>query len=251
MGKVNKAEAQEWLESLQQVGEGWWRQVGLAVSVGAHTSLGMERREFAQAIGQRMVDSREAIVEMHKEKHSQSAIADVLGISRHTVKNVLISEGLVEGEYESKGAYAEIEAQRPDSAEETEAQRPEDEIEQLHAKIENLSLNAQGERAKHKRELDEAKEKAKDLREALTKLKREAHKAAEDELTDVERERVRGLAHLAVDSIVGNLEEAASEVRLLIEQDAVSAEAISQIESAHAGFEEELNVARMSVAINS
>ena len=157
----------------------------------------------------------------------------------------------------------EIVAGRDDFPEETAEER-DGENEKLQAEIDKLTTQVQGEKAKSKRELDKAKEKLADLRKAITQLKRDARDAAEAELTEAERERARkeadawaeeqgrkvlaGLSHLVVESIVGALEEAAGEMRLLIEQDAVSENAIRRIEDAKAGFDEEFNVARMSAA---
>jgi hypothetical protein len=93
--KVAPEDAQEWLETLQQVGEGWYRQVGLAVKMGAPKALGLERREFTALIGQRLIDPREAIVQLHEEGHSQAAIADVLHVSHRTVQGVLIEGDLI------------------------------------------------------------------------------------------------------------------------------------------------------------
>src|ERR1017187_8410129 len=93
--KVAPEDAQEWLETLQQVGEGWYRQVGLAVKMGAPKALGLERREFTALIGQRLIDPREAIVQLHGEGHSPAAIADVLHVAQDTVQRVQIEEGLI------------------------------------------------------------------------------------------------------------------------------------------------------------
>jgi hypothetical protein len=97
VSKVVPEDAQEWLETLQQVGEGWWRQVGLAVKMGAHKALGLERREFTALIGQRLIDPREAIVELHREGRPMVEIADVLRVSAaNTVARILREEGLIE-----------------------------------------------------------------------------------------------------------------------------------------------------------
>lgn len=262
--KINSADAQEWLESLQQVGEGWYRQVALAVRAGAHKALGMERREFAQAIGQRMIDPRQAIIELHKEGHSMAAIADVLGVSQdRTVLRVLAEEGLVEW-----GPGAKRRALESGRLVEGEVIDEEDDgnlADRLEAENDRLRMAIKGEEAKRKREVDAIKEKMNALRHDITEEKKRMRQEAEAKLTEAERERakkeadawaeeqagkvVSGLAFLVVDHIVGALEEAAAETKLLIDQGAVTSAAIEKIEAAHAGFVDELNVARMAASV--
>lgn len=263
--KLDKADAQEWLESLQQVGEGWWRQVALAVRAGAHKALGMERREFAQAIGQRMIDPREAVVELHREGHTKRAIADVLGISEERTHNLLVEEGVIEGEVRPTGSHGRkaLRAAAGSDAQENDPDAGSDSA-KLLAEIDNLTAQVKGEQKKRKDDAKAAREKLADLRKLVTEEKRKAKQSAEEALTKAERERLGkeaeawaeeqgrkvlvGFSHLIVESIVGALEEAAGEVRLLIEQDAWTDKSIAQVESARAGFDEEFNVARMSAA---
>ena len=266
--KVDKTDAQEWLESLQQVGEGWWRSVALAIKAGAHKALGMDRREFAQAIGQRMLlaDAREAIIELHNQGHSQTAIAEILGVWGRNVNRILAEEGLVEFSPENAAVAAITtgEAKPDEDATDANATDQESLITALQAEVEALTTTVKGEKAKAKRDLDAQKAKVADLRKAITEAKRQAKQDAEAALTEADRTRLAkeaeawaeeqgrkvlaGLSHLVVESIVGSLEEAAGEVRLLIEQDAVDEDAVRRIETARAGFDEEFNVARMSAA---
>jgi len=105
--KLNKEDAQEWLESLQQVGEGWYRQVQLAVRANAHKALGMERREFARTIGQRLIDPREAIIEMYQAGSSIQEISDILAVSRSdTVIPALKEAALYKEPKQLQGAAA-------------------------------------------------------------------------------------------------------------------------------------------------
>ena len=55
----------------------------------------MTRKEFAQAIGQKLVDSHDAIIQLYNEGHKVEAIADVLSVSKETVRIVLAEENLV------------------------------------------------------------------------------------------------------------------------------------------------------------
>jgi hypothetical protein len=266
--KLDRADAQEWLESLQQVGEGWYRQVALAVRANAHKALGMERREFAQTIGQKMIDPREAIIELHREGHNASAIADVLGVSRdRTVNRILAEEGLIEWTPDVARKALESGYEAPtgvaDADEPEETSVDDAEIDALEVELERLAVQLKGEQAKRREERKEAQEKLKELRKELTAMKRQAKKSAEDELTEVERERARkeaeawaaeegrkilaGISHLAVEGIVGNLEDATEELRLLIEQDAITVKVVKRLEKAFDGFYDELEVARMKV----
>lgn len=160
--KMNREDAQEWLESLQQVGEGWYRQVALAVRANAHKALGMERREFAARIGGRLIDPRPAILELHQEGMSQKAIADVLGVSdSDTVRRILREEGRV--------ALSSGEAERSSSAGESAA---------LRSDVDSTS-----------QEITTAEEKL--LRAEVKKLKAEVKKARERGLEALRQERDR------------------------------------------------------------
>lgn len=270
--KLNKEDAQEWLESLQQVGEGWYRQVALAVRAGAHKALGMERREFARQIGQRMVDPREAIIELHREGYSYQAIADVLGVSvDYTVQRVLAEEGLIEWRPDVARKALQSGHQVPETAIANADQVPEiaigngdagSDVDVLQGEIDRLTTKVKGEQAKRKREVAQLNAKIKDYQQQLVDEAREARKAAEAELTEQERERARkeadawaaeqgakiaaGVAHLVVGKVTAALEDAREGLRLLIEQGGTTTDHLNEIEAAHAAFVEELNVARMS-----
>lgn len=263
VSKLNAADAQEWLESLQQVGEGWWRQVALACRANAHKALGMERREFVRMIGQRLVDPREAIIELHQAGHSFAEIGDILGVDpEKTVQGTLMEAGLIQTTNKKVlaalgvGGADDSEPQNVDGA---------DDPEELRAQIEALDVAIKGEQAKRKREVKEVNEKLKDLRKAIREERTRAKEEAEKALTEQERERARkeadawaeeqgqkilaGFAGLAVDHIVSALQEAADDMRMLINQNAVTQQSIEKIEAAHAGFQEELNVARMAASV--
>lgn len=217
--KINATDAQEWLESLQQVGEGWYRQVALAVKTGAHKALGMTQREFAQSIGQKLIDPRPAIIDLssqltYRGKPNISAIADVLGVSTDRVEMVLAGEGLIEmtptrqhmietgvisgGHHQRKagwaGAKTEAESEtlpaRDASISETfPARVSPSEVDELRTKFERLSAKTKNERAQHKQEVDDLREQVaryqKERRDALKKARDEA----EAKLTEQERKR--------------------------------------------------------------
>lgn len=258
--KVNSADAQEWLESLQQVGEGWYRQLALAVRAGAHTALGMERREFAATVGQRLVDPRAAIVELHKEGHSQRAIAEILGIHAATAHRVLAEEALVDPRPSISGELTE-----PTS--EGQGELPEPDTDALRTEIEHLEIKIKAEQAKRRKETKELRDDLDRLRQNAVDAERKARKEAMDKLTDADRERAQkeaaafaaqakeqvleGLAHLAAGGVVASLDEAGEKLRTMIDQGALNTGAITIIDDAHIAFVEELNVAKASLASGS
>lgn len=262
--KITQEDAQEWLASLRLSGEGWYRNLALAIKANAHKALDMDRREFAAQIGQRMIDPREAIIELHNEGHSARAIGDILGVHpSKTVGRVLAEEGLIEPkQIESQGRDMEgVGASQ--GVIDGEAEDLDAEADTLRAEVEKLTTEVKGEQAKRKREVKELKEKLAAAKKQRTDELRRARKEAEAMLTQAERDRalkeaeayaeeesrkiMAGLSHLGVQGIIGDLEQAAEQLRLLIEQGGLNEGAIQEIDSALAGFTEELNVARVTV----
>jgi hypothetical protein len=94
--RITREDAQALLDGITRSGEGWWMTAGAAISMGAPKALGLDRRGFIQAIGQRLIDSHEAIVQLHQDGHSQQAIADILRVSPITVNRTLAEEGLID-----------------------------------------------------------------------------------------------------------------------------------------------------------
>ena len=272
--KIDKADAQEWLESLQQVGEGWWRQVNLAVRAGAHKALGMERREFARSIGQRMIDPSDAIKQLFRDGASKHAIADILGLTGRTVDNVLIEAGLIEGEpwvvvpgsggkkfaHPSALNAGGTSVGESDESGETSIA----DIAQLQRAIEELQAQIVGERTKRADETKELKDKISEYRQTLLNAEREAEIKAKEGLTDKERalalkeaqawaeeqgrKILASMAPQVVSSVIGGLEDAIEALAELRAREAVTAERIAQIEQAHARFTEELGLTKMLVA---
>ena len=264
--KITRDDAQEWLQSLQLVGEGWYRQVALAVKANAHKALGMERREFAQRIGQKMIDPTEAIVELYQEGHSMKAIADVLGVdAKKTVGRTLAEQGLIEmqdsylpsGELVGSGARSDAYeggAERPIEGEADEV------IEDLEAEIEKLRSQAKGEEARRKREVKEMRAERDKAQKSITAALKQARKEWEGKQNEADRERalkeaeawaeeqgrkvLEGLAELGVQGVVGSLGDATDHLKLLIEEGGLTPGLIREIEDAHAAFSEELSVAR-------
>jgi hypothetical protein len=281
--KVNKDDAQEWLESLQQVGEGWYRQVALAVRAGAHKALGMERREFAALIGQKLIDPREAIIELHRDKHSNVAIADVLGVGVDRVTVVLAEEGLIEmtparqkqiEEGRLRGGHhwqdGKTQPPRSDSAKETQPPRSDSDVADLRAEIELLSAELKGSDKARKQEIRELKDKYQRERldqerkhEAAIKAIEQKGLSEEEKAAELERARkeadawaqekgqqiMTSLSFLVVSHVVGALDEAKDGLHELLDKGAINTGALDQIEAAYTAFTSELNVARMGVRL--
>lgn len=87
---MDRASAETALHSNQLIGEGWFMRVNLDIQQGAHTALGMSRREYAEASGRaKLIDPTEAIKELAKTGASNQAISEILGIRKATVVEVL------------------------------------------------------------------------------------------------------------------------------------------------------------------
>jgi hypothetical protein len=279
--KINTVDAQEWLESLQQVGQGWYRQVALAVRAGAHTALNMNRREFAQSIGQQLIDPKQAIIELADElklrgKPNIQAIAEVLGVGHDRVSLVLAEAGLIkveEGSYRQRQlAEGQI---KPKSASGTDSSADDQgksasgadlaaEVATLQEQIEAVKANAKGDRVKHRDEVADLKEQIAEYKRKATNALRDARKKAQDEMSEQERERARKEAEASITEqteemlsaftpmlvrhVVGDLADAVEDLQTLVREarGGVTKAQFGEIERAHASFAEELNIARMS-----
>jgi hypothetical protein len=259
--KINQEDAQEWLATLQLSGEGWYRNLALAIKADAHKALGMDRREFAAQVGQRMIDPRPAIVELHNEGHSQSAIAEILGVAAdRTVRRVLREEGLIEDSRDARDLLPEDSRDARDSAEDTDSDEM---VEELEAEIDHLTMQVKGEQAKRKREVEKVKEKLDQARSDLRNKLREERAKEKAKLTDAEKERARkegeawveeqrqkalaGMNALIADHVSGALTEASEDLRRMIDTGWIDPGWMDAIEAAYVAFTEELNVARAMV----
>lgn len=257
--KITKEDAQEWLETLQLSGEGWYRSLALAIKANAHKALGLDRKEFAALVGQRLVDPTDAILELYEEDHNQQHIADVLGIAPWTVARVLAEQGLIDMPAHVARRLG-LDDEVGDSGQGGDDEVGDSPVEDLIAKIDALEVKVKGEEAKRKREVKEVKDKlAKQRKEARDELRRQrliwegnqsqadrerAMKEAEAWAAEQGEKLLQGLAHLGVQSIVGDLGDVAEQLRLLNEEHALGPEGVAQIDAALAGVNEELNVAR-------
>jgi predicted transcriptional regulator len=271
--KIDKTDAQEWLESLQQVGEGWYRQVALAIKAGAHKPLGLTQRQFAQQIGQKMIDPRPAIIEMHHEKTSIKRIANVLGMSEPRVHNLLVEAGEIKGEIRPTGGGRALSKKSEDSAaasldeaEDGAAASSDEQVEALKAEAERLESEVTAAKNARKAEFERLRKQLTDLqtRFAAEHAERQRLQDEKDGITEQERDRaakeaeawaeeqknaiLRSMSHFVVASVVTGLEEATAGLVELRAREAVTPEVITTIERAHAQFAEELGLTQMSVS---
>jgi len=292
--RINEDDAREWLDTLQQGGEAWYRQCMLAVRAKAHDALGLTQREFAQRIGQKLIDPTPAIIELYNDQPASrknlTQIADVLGISTARVGMVLAAEGLIEmtparrkmieegrvsgghdwqdrapahdSEDEDQDDGDDDRAPADDDVEYVEAEELEAENAALQEALEAAEANIAGAKKKHRDEVKELKKKLDEYAAAKNNALRDAMKKAQDDLTDQQRELAKkeaeaqaqedrerimaSLAHLIVRRATGALDDAKQAVAELIEKGVVLPEYLSEIESAHAAFIEEMKVARMA-----
>jgi DNA invertase Pin-like site-specific DNA recombinase len=87
---MNKAEAEEYTESLGFIVAGSWRQIYLAQRLGVPKTLGLTLREWVEDrlggyIRLTLPERREAVAELEEEGMSTRQVADVLGIDQSTV----------------------------------------------------------------------------------------------------------------------------------------------------------------------
>jgi phage N-6-adenine-methyltransferase len=95
MSEITKPDAEEFSQTLEQIGEGWFRQLALGIKLGAPEALGITRREWSDRIGLKVRGRADRInieTELAAEGLSNRAIADVLGVNHQTVNNDLCGE---------------------------------------------------------------------------------------------------------------------------------------------------------------
>src|SRR5580704_7650338 len=90
--RLTKPDAEEFSQALEQIGEGWFRQLALGIKLGVPEALGLTRREWSDRIGVTVrgaAERRGAVTELSAEGLSNRAIADVLGVDDRTVRRDL------------------------------------------------------------------------------------------------------------------------------------------------------------------
>lgn len=90
---ISAEDAEEYSESLAQIGEGWWRQIALAFRMGMPEALGLSHDEWKTKYFGHIRVSREqlpsAAKELQDEGLDQRESADVLGVNQSTVSRAL------------------------------------------------------------------------------------------------------------------------------------------------------------------
>jgi hypothetical protein len=92
MSDLTKPDAEEFSQTLEQIGEGWFRQLALGLRLGVPEALGLTRRQWSDRIGvtvRSAAERRGAVTELSAEGLSSRAIADVLGVDDRTVRRDL------------------------------------------------------------------------------------------------------------------------------------------------------------------
>jgi hypothetical protein len=90
---MNQQDAEEFTQSLGQIGGGWWRQVALARRLGVPKALGLETEQWVKDrlggyVKMAGEERLKAIDELKKDGHSNVAIAEVIGVDEKTVRNL-------------------------------------------------------------------------------------------------------------------------------------------------------------------
>lgn len=132
---ITPEDAEEYSQSLAQIGEGWWRQIAWAFRQRIPEALGMSRREWAEKYHgyARMLpdDRKAAVAELSEEGLNNSEIADTLGVDERTIRRDLRPDS----------ANADL-----DDASESKSQAVEPESDAGPANAESEPLTADGER---------------------------------------------------------------------------------------------------------
>jgi hypothetical protein len=88
-GVMDRADAEEYSESLGQIGAGWWRQIAWAHRQKIPEALGLSRREWVETyhgyLKMPVEQRREAVAQLVAEGFSQREVADTLGVDDRTV----------------------------------------------------------------------------------------------------------------------------------------------------------------------
>jgi hypothetical protein len=102
---MEKHDAQEFSDSLGQIGEGWYRQVALGVKLGVPKALGISREDWCGKfkVTMRSPERLEAVQELKNDGHSNRAIADVLGVDPETVNRDMRAANAASEEDEQEG----------------------------------------------------------------------------------------------------------------------------------------------------
>lgn len=262
--KERQETAHATLEGLREVGSGWHDLVATAILRGDHKDLGLDRKEFAmQAGGFKLLDSRQAILDLHAKGLSRKAIADVLGVSsERTVARVLYEEGLIKTapqkalergsrKHRDEGVGAGDDSEGGDGGAGDDSER----VAELEAAIARLQSEVTAAKNANAEERKKLKEDIKSLR---TRLREEAKKNQPDETDpdeiaklEAQLERMTDQMTIGLDiaHTVGLINDAREELAQLISK-GINRDQINQIETAMAALNNEYEVAKGTAALN-
>jgi DNA-binding NarL/FixJ family response regulator len=80
---IKRPDAEEFSQTLEQIGEGWFRQLALGIKLGIPEALGLTRRQWSDRIGVTVrgaAERRGAVTELSAEGLSNRAIAEFLAL---------------------------------------------------------------------------------------------------------------------------------------------------------------------------
>lgn len=90
---MSVADAEEYTQSLAQVGAGWWRQRALGIRLGVHQSLSLSIEDWSERLGgyvrMAIPERREAVAELSADGFTQRETAAILGVDAATVNRDL------------------------------------------------------------------------------------------------------------------------------------------------------------------
>lgn len=250
------------LDALGQAGDGWYRQVALAVKMKAPEALGIDRREFVDTIGLRMgrsmVERDQAIRQLTEEGMSQTAIADILGVSPSTVRAVQRGEDPYRPHRPElpAGADENAPAGRDMEDENAPAGRAE-EIVDLRARLtraEAEAEEAENNALRRQTQLDRLRARHHEVSERLRALEEGPEETLDQETLDrLEREMREGnnrwLSEHDVRHTIGLLIEARETVAGLIEK-GVTNEQVERLTEHVTQLVNEFEVARAAASLN-
>lgn len=268
VSKLTPEDAREMLDALGQSGDGWYRQVALAIKMNAHKALNMDRREFVGHIGIRMgrvpVERDKAILELAQEGMSQQAIADVLGVDHDGVADVVHGRefGASRSARDARASGKEIARPAGDEVIEGEATEVDEEIAKRDqeildlrsrlSSIEQKMASAGGATAKLEKQIESLRKTKVEL---LRQLDDARNQKTDPEVIAKLEEQMRQandqyLALFDVNHLISLLAEARDTVTVLIEK-SLTEEHVRKIDPVFAALAHEYEIAKGTAVLNS
>jgi transposase-like protein len=139
---LSASDAEEYTQGLSQIGAGWWRQIALGFRLGVPEALGLEPREWVEErlggyMRQSIPERQEAVKELAAEGHTQSEIADTLGVTQQTISRDLHADDQPDTQMSSPEPEPDETAQADDADDQPDTQmsspEPESQDDQVEA----------------------------------------------------------------------------------------------------------------------